>query len=66
MWETIQTGLPWTGIVKNGRGTGDRYRVQVQATPMKDGDRIVGFLSVRTEPRREAVAGGSWPGCRCA
>ena len=55
MWDTIQAGLPWTGQVKNRRKDGDHYWVQANATPMKDGDHIIGFLSVRTEPSREAV-----------
>jgi aerotaxis receptor len=55
MWETIQSGMPWTGLVKNRRKNGDHYWVQANAAPMMDGDRVVGFLSVRTEPAREAV-----------
>lgn len=55
MWETIQAGLPWTGLVKNRRKDGDHYWVQANATPMKDGDRITGFLSVRTQPARGTV-----------
>lgn len=55
MWETIQSGMPWTGLVKNRRKDGDHYWVQANATPMMDGERIVGFLSVRTEPAREAI-----------
>ena len=56
MWETIQAGLPWTGLVKNRRKNGDHYWVQANATPMMDGDRVTGFLSVRTQPSREQVA----------
>jgi len=56
MWETIQSGMPWTGLVKNRRKSGDHYWVQANATPMRDGDRITGYLSVRTQPHsREAV-----------
>ena len=55
MWETIQAGLPWTGLVKNRRKNGDHYWVQANATPMKDGDRITGYLSVRTQPARDAI-----------
>jgi aerotaxis receptor len=55
MWATIGKGLPWTGLVKNRRKNGDHYWVQANATPMKDGDRIVGFLSVRTQPSRDQV-----------
>lgn len=56
MWETIQGGQPWSGLVKNRRKSGDHYWVQANATPMRDGDRITGYLSVRTPPAsREAV-----------
>jgi aerotaxis receptor len=55
MWDTIQAGLPWTGLVKNRRKNGDHYWVQANATPMCDGGRITGYLSVRTQPQREAV-----------
>lgn len=55
MWETIQSGVPWTGMVKNRRKTGDCYWVQANVTPMRDGDEIVGYLSVRNEPSRQAV-----------
>jgi aerotaxis receptor len=56
MWATIQGGQPWTGLVKNRRKSGDHYWVQANATPMRDGDRITGYLSVRTRPHsREAV-----------
>jgi aerotaxis receptor len=56
LWATIGSGVPWTGLVKNRRKNGDHYWVQANATPMKHGDRIVGFLSVRTPPSRQAVA----------
>ncbi len=56
MWKTIESGHPWTGLVKNRRKSGDHYWVQANATPMRDGDRITGYLSVRTRPEsREAV-----------
>ncbi len=53
LWATIEAGIPWTGIVKNRRKNGDYYWVRANATPMRDGDRIVGYLSVRT-PATEA------------
>ena len=56
MWHTIQAGLPWTGLVKNRRKNGDHYWVQANATPMKDGNTVTGFLSVRTAPSSAAVA----------
>ena len=56
MWQTIQAGLPWLGLVKNRRKNGDHYWVQANATPMKDGNTVTGFLSVRTAPSSAAVA----------
>jgi aerotaxis receptor len=55
MWATISSGSPWTGLVKNRRKNGDHYWVLANATPMKDGDAILGYLSVRTEPGRTEV-----------
>ncbi|MEN9630899.1 MAG: hypothetical protein RJA10_4127, partial [Pseudomonadota bacterium] len=55
MWATIQAGLPWTGLVKNRRKDGAFYWVRANATPMKQGDRITGYLSVRSAPTRDEV-----------
>lgn len=55
MWDTIQAGLPWSGLVKNRRKNGDYYWVQANATPMMDGNQITGFLSVRTAPTNAAI-----------
>jgi len=55
LWETIQAGRPWSGLVKNRRKNGDHYWVLANATPMRDGERITGYLSVRAKPAREAV-----------
>ena len=57
MWDTIQSKQPWTGLVKNRRKNGDYYWVRANATPMVDGDQVTGYLSVRTSPSRESVAG---------
>lgn len=55
MWATIDSGLPWTGLVKNRRKNGDHYWVRANATPMMDGTQITGYLSVRTAPSRDEV-----------
>ncbi|MBB5205290.1 aerotaxis receptor [Inhella inkyongensis] len=55
LWDTIQKGLPWRGPVKNRRKNGDHYWVMANATPMKDGDRITGYLSVRVPCPRTVV-----------
>ena len=55
LWDTIQSGRPWTGLVKNRRKDGAFYWVRANAAPMKDGERITGYLSVRSAPTREEV-----------
>ena len=55
MWATLQSGMPWTGIVKNRRSNGDHYWVRANATPMVDAGTTVGYLSVRTCPTRQEV-----------
>ena len=55
LWETVQAGLPWIGVVKNRRKDGSFYWVQANVTPMRDGATITGYLSVRTLPTREQV-----------
>ncbi len=54
-WDTIQKGLLWSAVIKNRRKNGDHYWVRANATPMRDGERIVGFLSVRSRPSNEEI-----------
>jgi aerotaxis receptor len=56
LWDTIDAGKPWTALVKNRRKNGDHYWVRANVTPIMDGERITGYLSVRTIPSREEVA----------
>ena len=55
MWDTIQKALPWTGLVKNRRRNGDYYWVRANVTPMLNGPKVVGYMSVRSEPTREEI-----------
>jgi len=55
MWRTLQAGRPWTGLVKNRRKNGDHYWVVANATPIREGNAVTGFMSVRTRPTREQV-----------
>ena len=55
MWATLEAGHPWTGVVKNRRKNGDFYWVRANVTPMRDGDRIAGYLSVRTPPTEAEI-----------
>jgi aerotaxis receptor len=55
MWATVEGGQPWTGLVKNRRKNGDHYWVRANATPVRSGDRIVGYLSVRSKPGEQEI-----------
>jgi len=56
LWRTIKAGLPWRGIVKNRAKDGDHYWVDAFVVPIRENDQITGYMSVRSEPTREAVA----------
>ncbi len=55
LWNTLQQGLPWTGLVKNRRKDGDHYWVCANVTPVKENGQTVGYMSVRTTPTRQEV-----------
>ncbi|WP_318013466.1 methyl-accepting chemotaxis protein [Paucibacter sp. Y2R2-4] len=55
MWDTLKAGRPWTGLVKNRCKNGDFYWVVANATPVKEGESVVGYMSVRTRPTRDQV-----------
>jgi aerotaxis receptor len=56
LWDTIKSGKPWRGIVKNRCKNGDHYWVDAYVTPVFEGDTLVGYQSVRTRPDRSDVA----------
>ncbi len=55
LWTTIKSGRPWMGVVKNRCANGDFYWVDAYVTPLFEGDDIVGYESVRTQPDRAHV-----------
>jgi aerotaxis receptor len=55
LWQTLKTGQPWTGLVKNRRKNGDFYWVVANVVPVKENGVTVGYMSVRTRPGREQV-----------
>ena len=59
MWETIASGRPWTALVKNRRKDGSFYWVQANVTPLMEDSQPIGYMSVRTEPDRDAVTQAS-------
>ena len=57
LWTTIQKGKPWSALVKNRRKSGDFYWVRANVTPVIEGKRITGYMSVRDKPSRADIAG---------
>jgi len=55
LWATIQTGKPWHGLVKNRCKSGDFYWVDANITPVEEGGRIVGYVSIRSKPTRSQI-----------
>jgi len=56
LWQTLQAGKPWTGMVKNRCKNGNYYWVLANATPIREGGTIAGYMSVRSKPSREQIA----------
>ena len=51
MWQTIQNGAEWTGVVKNRCKNGDYYWTYASIMPeMDEAGNIIGYISVRRAP----------------
>ena len=55
LWETVRSGRPWSGLVKNRRKNGEHYWVVANVTPIVRDGQPVGYMSVRTRPTRDQV-----------
>ncbi len=56
LWQTIQSGDSWMGLVKNARKDGGFYWVSALITPITDAaGNIIEYQSVRTKPKREWI-----------
>ena len=56
LWDSLNEGRPWIGLVKNRCKNGDFYWVEAHAAPVWEGGQVVGYMSVRRKPSRDAVA----------
>jgi aerotaxis receptor len=56
LWASIQSGTPWTGIVKNRCKNGDHYWVRANITPIRENGKTTGYMSVRVKAGREQIA----------
>ncbi|WP_043750557.1 PAS domain-containing protein, partial [Imhoffiella purpurea] len=56
LWQTVKSGRPWTGMVKNRCKNGDYYWVEANVSPLREQGQIVGYISVRRKPTRGQIA----------
>jgi PAS domain S-box-containing protein len=55
MWRDIKAGRPWVGMLKNRCKNGDAYWVEAHVSPIWEGDRLAGYLSMRRKASPEQV-----------
>ena len=55
LWDTVQAGKPWRGIVKNRCKNGDHYWVEANVTPIWVNGEVVEYMSVRHAPSAQQV-----------
>lgn len=55
LWDTIQGGKSWHGIVKNRSKNGGFYWVDANVTPVREQGRTVGYMSVRSKPSEAQI-----------
>jgi len=56
LWNEIQRGRMWQGYVLNRGRLGRVYWVKALVFPCYEGERITGYISVRSQPSRERIA----------
>jgi len=55
LWACIKRGETWTGLVKNRNKLGDYYWVRANVSPTFEGDRLSGYISIRSKPSRAEI-----------
>jgi methyl-accepting chemotaxis protein len=55
LWNTLKSGCPWSGMVKNRCKNGDFYWVRAEVSPVLENGAVTGYLSVRFAPKRAEV-----------
>ena len=52
LWKTLKAMGPWAGVIKNRSKSGDFYWVHANIIPQFEKGKLVGYLSVRYEPKK--------------
>jgi PAS domain S-box-containing protein len=55
LWNTIKSGQPWTGIIKNRTKNGDFYWLYAEVSPVRMNNAIHGYISINYSPTREEI-----------
>ena len=55
LWQTVQAGETWRGLVKNRCKNGDHYWVDASVTPIIEEEQVLGYTSVRVQASRDAI-----------
>ena len=56
LWKDLKAERPWVGMVKNRCKNGDHYWVESHFAPRHEAGKLIGYMSVRRKPTRQAVA----------
>ena len=56
LWNTIKSGKPWSGIVKNRRKNGDFCWVVANIAPIYENGVLIGHISARSKPTRAQIS----------
>jgi aerotaxis receptor len=55
LWDTLNVGRPWRGMVKNRCKNGDHYWVRATVAPIIENGRTTGYVSMRRAPTRDQI-----------
>jgi len=55
LWNILQQGKPWRGMVKNLASSGNHYWVDANVAPRRENNEVVGYISIRRKPDRKTV-----------
>lgn len=55
LWDDLKKEKSWIGIVKNRCKNGDYYWVEAFVSPLYQNGKLIGYQSVRTQPKKEDV-----------
>jgi len=55
LWNSLHSGRPWSGLMKNRRKNGDYFWDIANATPLREGGAVSGYMTMRTKPTAQQI-----------